>query len=153
MTPVTTKARRVPPAKARPHARQINNSVFEDNCVLEPISSRQRKRARSEQHSGRQNEASPPTKRRKASLSSETPAAFWDNLSKNSLTKRALRELDRRNTQAVPSASRTLQKQSSIASERGGANYLRGHDPRILEAWKTFSRHGGPDLSDLRSVR
>ncbi|KAL5400912.1 hypothetical protein PMIN03_011977 [Paraphaeosphaeria minitans] len=151
MAPVTTKARRVPPAKARPHVRQIIDSGFEDNCMLEPSLFRQRKRARSEQHSGQQNEASPPIKKRKASPPSETPAAFWDNLSKNSLTKRALRELDRRNTQAFPSASRTPQKQSSIASERGGANYLRSYDPRILKAWKTFSRHGGPDLSDLRS--
>jgi hypothetical protein len=152
MAPVATKTRRFPP-KAPPHARQINDSIFEDNCMLEPNLFRQRKRARSEQHSDQQSEASPPTKRRKASPSSETPAAFWDNLSKKSLTKRALRELDRRNTQAVPSASRKLQKQSTIASERGGANYLRSYDPRILKAWKTFSRHGGPDLSDLKSVR
>ena len=152
MAPFATRTRHFPP-KAPPHARQINGSVFEDNCMLEPNLFRQRKRARSEQHSAQQSETSPPTKRRKASPSDETPAAFWDNLSKNSLTKRALRELDRRNTQAVQSASRTLQKQLSIASERGEIDYLRSHDPRILKAWKTFSRHGGPDLSDLRSVR
>ncbi|KAL5433643.1 hypothetical protein PMIN06_011627 [Paraphaeosphaeria minitans] len=116
--------------------------------MLEPNLFRQRKRARSEQHSDQQRETPPSTKRRKASPCNETPAAFWDKLSKNSLTKRALRELDKRNIQAVPSASHTLQKQLSIASERGEANYLRSHDPRILKA---FSRHGGPDLSDLRS--
>jgi hypothetical protein len=154
MAPVSTNTRRFPPTEPPPHVRQINDSVFEDNCMLEPSLFRQRKRARSEKYSGQQNEASPPTKRRKASPSSETPAAFWDHLSKNSLTKRALKELNRRNTQAVPNASRTLQKQSSIACERGGAEYLRSHDPRILKAWKTFSRHGGPDLADLsRQVR
>ncbi|KAF9733854.1 hypothetical protein PMIN04_012897 [Paraphaeosphaeria minitans] len=150
MAPFATRTRRFSP-KAPPHARQINGSVVEDNCMLEPNLFRQRKRARSEQHSGQQSETSPPTKRRKASPSNETPAAFWDNLSKNSLTKRALRELDRRNTQAVQCASRTPQKQLSIASERGEIDYLHSHDPKILNAWKTFSRHGGPDLSDLRS--
>lgn len=44
----------------------------------------------------------PVLKRQKVGYgeNNEPPAAFWDNLSKISLTKRALRELDRRNAQA-----------------------------------------------------
>ena len=35
---------------------------------------------------------------------SQLPPAFWDNLSKIDLTKRALEELDRRSTQAAPNS-------------------------------------------------
>jgi len=39
---------------------------------------------------------------------SQLPPAFWDNLSKIDLTKRALEELDRRNTQAAPNSQNAL---------------------------------------------
>jgi hypothetical protein len=89
-----------------------------------------------------------PAKRRKDDdQSKELSAKLWDNLSQIHLTKGALKELNRRNTQAIQ------QKQSITTSERGRALSLRKPDPKTLTAWKTFSRHGGPDPSDLRSVR
>ncbi|KAJ4286965.1 hypothetical protein N0V90_012845 [Kalmusia sp. IMI 367209] len=151
MEPITTKARRFPPGEAISYVRQINDSAFEDNCVLKPSLLSQRKRACSEQHPGQQSVALPPTKRRKDHHSSELPANSYDNLSQKHLTKGALRELNKRNTQAVQSAYRTTQKQSSGTSEQERANYLRSPDPKTLEACKKISRHGGLDMSDLRS--
>jgi hypothetical protein len=148
MAPAATKTRRFPP-KARPRVRQINDSVFEDNCMLERNLFSQRKRARPEQ----QNEASPPTKKRKASPSSELPPAFYDNLSKQSLTKRALRELNRRNSQVSLRTPRSGHKVLDTTSEREKVEALRSRDTSTSRELKLFSRHGGPDLSDLRSVR
>ncbi|KAF1970594.1 hypothetical protein BU23DRAFT_473853 [Bimuria novae-zelandiae CBS 107.79] len=117
----------------------------------EPGLSSQGKRARSEQHSDQQNEASPPIKRRKANRSSGPSAAFWDHLSKIWLTKGALRELDRRNTQAAPSAYRPVHEQLKTTSEWERFEALLNHDPSTFKDVKSFARHGGPDLSDLRS--
>ncbi|KAF2189960.1 hypothetical protein K469DRAFT_452169, partial [Zopfia rhizophila CBS 207.26] len=68
---------------------------------------------------------------------SQPPPAFWDNLSKIWLTKRALRELDQRNTQAAPSPPRSPHRRAR-------------RPPRILKDIRLFARHGGPNLSDLR---
>lgn len=82
------------------------------------------------------------------------------------MTRRALKELDRRNTQAAPSppippnrrAQRPLARKFLARSRRNRqtarytADYLRYREPRILKDIKLFARHGGPDLSDLRNV-
>ncbi|KAF2872951.1 hypothetical protein BDV95DRAFT_627773 [Massariosphaeria phaeospora] len=94
----------------------------------------------------------------------QTPAAFWDNLSKVWLTKRALRELDRRNSQAPPNppspqqrARRPVTRNFLAESKRSHqaaqytADYLCNCGPKILTDIKLFARHGGPDLSDLRN--
>jgi len=68
-------------------------------------------------------------------------AAFYDSLTKVWLTRRALKELDRRTTQA-----NSLQQPASAR---------RSEDRE--DTWKTqihrFARHGGPELRDLRGVR
>ena len=97
---------------------------------------------------------------------SQPPAAFWDNLSKLWLTKRALRELDRRNSQAALSPSNSPHRRARrpvarkfIAERKANyqvthcIDYLRRCTPRILKNIRLFARHGGPDLSDLRNVR
>ncbi len=62
------------------------------------------------------------------------PPEFWDNLSKVWLTRRALRELDRRNNAQPPSAP--------VASA-----------PAVFTSdLARFSRHGGPNLRHLRGV-
>ncbi|KAL8950809.1 MAG: hypothetical protein Q9222_003186 [Ikaeria aurantiellina] len=103
------------PAKKRPH-----ESLEDDTSIEEP-----------------------PWKRVKPPFNSweEAQTVYWDSLSKLSLTRRALRELDRRNKAAAseptayrPTAHSTLPKYPS--------NDL-----------KRFARHGGPDLSDLIGVR
>jgi len=68
------------------------------------------------------------------------PPAFWDSLSKVWLTRRALRELDRRNQ----SESRA---HASAPAPRPDRQFSR------RKALQRFARHGGPELGDLRGVR
>lgn len=74
------------------------------------------------------------------------PPQFWDNLSHIPLVKRALRELDRRN-----STTQLRGQDPEVSRPSPG-------DPRQLGAGinqqdiRRFSRTGGPDLSDLRGV-
>ena len=64
---------------------------------------------------------------------SNFPPEFWDNLSKVWLTRRALRELDRRNcTRPAPGPAAPAVHTTDRAC---------------------FARHGGPDLRHLRGVR
>ena len=88
------------------------------------------------------------------------PTAFWDNLSKVDLTKRAIEELDRRNTQAAVSA----QSSSYLASRAPATQhttakavlrpdkYLSCCGGKDFKAIQRFARHGGPNLLDLRDV-
>ncbi|CBX99673.1 hypothetical protein LEMA_P089120.1 [Plenodomus lingam JN3] len=135
--------------------------------MSEPPLTGSRKRRHSE--TPQLNETSRPVlKKQRLSPPSESqpPPAFWDNLSKIWLTKRALRELDRRNAQAAPSPPRSSHQRArrpvtrNFLGElkRNGqttqyiADYLR-YEPRILKNIKLFARHGGPHLSDLRNFR
>lgn len=102
-------------------------------------------------------------------IQKQFPAAFWDNLSKIELTKRAIEELDRRNsTPAAPSAQplsksdrlprrpitwRVLAEQERKSQEIiPPTEYLSYCGSRGLKNIQRFARHGGPDLLDLRSV-
>ena len=81
-----------------------------------------------------------PSKRPKPSIKLHS-AAFYDSLSKVWLTRRALKELDRRTGQVhrpqrPASASRHV--------------YPIG---TLLRQIQRFARHGGPELRDLRGVR
>jgi hypothetical protein len=116
------------------------------------------------------NTAQPILKKQRVSHSSgsETSAAFWDDLSKVWLTRRALREHDRRSTQAAPTRSHLLhqrarrpvtqhyladsKRNSQTAQETAG--YIHFYcEPSILKKVKLFAKHGGPNLLDLRNVR
>jgi hypothetical protein len=135
--------------------------------MLEPQLSSSRKRQRPEPL--QPNEASlPVSKKQKFShpSGSQPPAAFWDNLSKIWLTKRALRELDRRNAEAALSPYRLphrrvhrpltrnflAESNRNCQTTRYTTDYLHHCEPRILKDIKLFARRGGPDLSDLRNV-
>jgi hypothetical protein len=125
-----------------------------------------RKRRHSEQRTPQQNKTSQHiSKRQKRSHpnGSQLSSAFWDNLSKVDLTKRALEELDRRNTQAALSCglpflrshrpiTRYVQKKSSQPLTPP-VEYLCHCGTSSLKKIKLTARHGGPDLSDLRDVR
>lgn len=93
------------------------------------------------------------------------PPAFWDNLSRIDLTTRALEELNRRNTQAALSSRPTPRRLSrpftrgilaearkSFQTLTSAVDYLRDSGERVLKSVRQTSRHGGPDLSDLRGV-
>ena len=77
----------------------------------------------------------PPWKRAKKPFRSQREAetAFWDSLSKLWLTRRALREFNRRNDAAAKAGHYQL-------------------DNTRAPSIKRFARHGGPDLGDLRGV-
>jgi len=96
---------------------------------------------------------------------SEIPPAFWENLSRIDLTKRALKELDRRNTQAAlasrsscsrphrPITRRVLAElKKSCQPLTPAVEYIYNCGTRDLKDIKQTARHGGPDLSDLRGV-
>ena len=66
----------------------------------------------------------------------QTPGCFWDNLSRQWLTRRTLREFDRRTVwPAIP-----------IPQQRTVRNHI------DLEKLKNFARCGGPSLDNIRGV-
>jgi hypothetical protein len=95
----------------------------------------------------------------------QRPAEFWDNLSKIWLTEGALKELNRRNSESASRPSRTQYRKSRRPLTRfvteleskhlvqDASEFLRRCGSECLKEIKQFSKHGGPDLSDLRSVR
>jgi len=124
---------------------------------------RKRQRSESPEQTGT---SQPPSKKQRLShpSGSQPPPAFWDNLSKLWLTKRALRELGRRNSQAAANSSRSPHRRARqpvtrkyIAEQTNCqvahcTDYLSRCKPGILKNIGVFARHGGPDLSDLRHV-
>ena len=135
-----------------PTSRTSVVRVIDDRHMPEPQLSSSRKRRRSEP-----NETSQPISK-KQSLNhpnaSQPPAAFWDNLSQIWLTKRALRELDRRNTQAHRPVTRDFlaEPKGNAQTAQYSADYLRCCEPGDLKDIKLFARNGGPDLLDLTNV-
>ena len=142
---------------------------FISDCyMLEPQLSNSRKRQRSLRLPGT---SQSPLKRQKLSyiaVGSQISPAFWDNLSKIWLTKRALGELDRRIIQATqrpyqqfshrrPHRPVTRHALVELKEKRQNyqstANNLFDCAPWCSKGIKLFARHGGPDLSDLRGVR
>ncbi|KAL9115158.1 MAG: hypothetical protein Q9227_000952 [Pyrenula ochraceoflavens] len=90
---------------------------------------------------------------------SQPPSEYWNSLSKIWLTKRALKELNRRNNkpnECPPPHRRTHQPltRSLLAKRAKGqwsaSKILKGFSKDDLEQIKRFSRLGGPDTSDLR---
>lgn len=117
-------------------------------------------------------QVSPPVVNQKRKHShpsgSQFPAAFWDNLSEVHLTKRALVELNWRNTLAtlnLPTTSSTRPQQpltrrffAQLKKDRSqtlipAVDFLSHCDTLTLNNLKKTARRGGPDLSDVRGVR
>lgn len=110
----------------------------------------------------------PTAKRQRIDCNSKLRAlaAYWDNASKVWLTRRALKELDRR-TLAVSPAQRPVRQRAhqpvtrSCAGKTRGVRSSAGYtvDPlsacsaRTARRIKLTARQGGPDLSELRNVR
>jgi len=140
--------------------------------MLEPHLSNPRKRRRAEEQSPQLNGTLQPLLKRgklnrpHSKVRSRTPAAFYDNLSKVWLTKHALRELDRRNAQPAPSSLcssrprpyRRFNRNALAELKRNrrctkfASDFLHLCPAECLKDIKRFASHGGPDISDLRSV-
>jgi hypothetical protein len=139
-----------------------------DDCYMpESQFSNPRKRHRIEQSALQLNGTSQPQLKRQKlnhpTTGSQPPTAFWDSLSKIWLTKGALRELNRRNTQSASNQPRLQCRQpvtrnflAKLKRNRrivqSASHFLRHCEPGILKDVKRFARNGGPDLSDLKGV-
>ncbi len=85
--------------------------------------------------------------KRQSAERQEALTVFWDSLSRVHLTRRALRELDRRNQ-----ADRNRRETTTVKIQRPPISHGRNR-PSAAGQLKRFARHGGPDLADLRGVR
>lgn len=109
---------------------------------------RKRGRGAIEEHSASATPtAQPPWKKTKRPFRSRQEAniIYWDSLSKLWLTRRALRELNRRNKRPASSARKIVIRSQNLGGESAT---LKSCPPQL----KRFARHGGPDLRDLRGV-
>lgn len=115
----------------------------------QPSCGRKRKRtATEEEHSTiATNSPQPPWKRAKNAFQSrqEANTTYWDSLSKLWLTKRALKELNRRNRQTVSPVRSGIIRRPDRSGESAA---LENCSSQV----KRFARQGGPDLRDLRGV-
>lgn len=162
------KRRRSPPAfDPSPYLGESGDPVVDTCHMLEPQLSNPRKRQCSKQRPPQLNGTSRPlSKKQKLSHStsgSQPPAAFWDNLSKIWLTKRALRELHQRNIQSVARSPRRgfhrpitrhalTEFKKSCWPIQPASDFLCECTAECLKDIKRLARHGGPDLLDLRGV-
>ena len=146
-----------------------HDPVVDDYCMPELQFSNPRKRQRTEPLALQLNGISQSQLKRQRlnhPTTESQPPAFWDNLSKIWLTKRALRELNRRNIQPVSSQPRSQHRRARRPVTRNflaelkrnrrviqsAPDYLHHCEPRTLKDIKQFARNGGPDLSDLKGV-
>jgi hypothetical protein len=90
-----------------------------------------------------------PCKRRKNRVTATTSTKFWDNLSKQYLTKNALQELDDRNTRGKQPGC-PIQRATEITAPVD--QYLRECTPTRLRDIERFAQSGNIDLTDLRGV-
>jgi hypothetical protein len=161
------RRRCLPTFNASSHAAGFGAYTRDNYHMLELPPPSPRKRQRPESSPEQTGTSQPPSKKQRLSNSggSQPPPAFWDNLTKLWLTKRALRELDRRNRQAAASQSpapyrrahrpvtrKFIAKQKASVQAADCIDYISRCTPKILKDISVFARHGGPDLSDLRSV-
>ena len=120
-------------------------------AVLEHQSSCGRKRRRGateEEHSiPAATSPQPPWKKARRPIESrpETNTTYWDSLSKLWLTRRALKELNRRNRQTASPVKTGSIRRRGLSGELAA---LKSCSPPL----KRFARHGGPDLCDLRGA-
>ena len=92
---------------------------------------------------------------------SQPPLSYWDNLSKIWLTKRALKELNRRNKKPNKHSPPHRQNRRPLTrsllakwaeGQKSASEILHSCLENDLKEVKRFARQGGPDTSDLRGV-
>ena len=98
--------------------------------------SRKRQLSEAELEDQFQPQRTPKRRKLKGHQRRRTPSFFWDNLSRQWLTRRALREFDRR----------TVWSAAPVPPKRTGKENI------DLANLKRFARHGGPSLGDIRNV-
>ena len=135
------------------------------------LSSPRRRKFAEQDCTPRIDSSQPPRKKQKVCLPAHEvdfrpPSAFWDNLSNISLTRRSLRELNRRNAQSSliqeDQFCRKLRKpltrracaefKKRCRSLKPASEFLCDCSADCLRDLKRLATHGGPDLSPLRGV-
>lgn len=125
-----------------------------------PIDRGSRKRLRpSCSHSSRHADAAhQPSKKRRLSHPELPPWRFWENLSKQHVTKNALRALDSTGDRPLNSTLRRSQRlaarrvSESTSDQQRAEDFLRSCSSTSLRRIRRFASHGGPDLRNLRGV-
>jgi len=115
--------------------------------------------------SQRENSVQNPFKRQRCDSGRDSfPSEFWDNLSEVHLTRRALKELDHRNTACVADVlslhphphwliTRSIVRLNKDSQPSLSADeYLYKCSTSVVKNLKRISRQGGPDMSELRGV-
>ena len=150
------------PNNARYRSRRVRSPRCHRSMPsLPPSNPRNRQRAEPIQL---EKTSHPTPKRQKLNRHrSQAASAYWDNVSKVWLTKRALKELDRRtrqprlNPHPVHQHARRPATRSCTAKLHCRTDYtvnpVDNYDSRIAKKIRLYARQGGPDLSELRSVR
>ena len=128
--------------------------IAEDYMSGQQQSRHARKRKSPEQHHT-------PSKKAQHVSRTQPPLDFWGDLSKIWLTKDTLRELNRRNANHLSHSSacraprpvtRAFLKKKHLNTIQSVGDFLQNCASKTVEDIKLFSRHGGPDLSDIRGV-
>ena len=127
-------------SRSSPILTSIFLIIVSMSSAREQIPPRRKRRRTEADPSPNEPSESQPSKRLKQSFALHS-AAFYDSLSKVPLTRRSLKELDRR-------TSRVNGPQRPIPPPRQRVN-----QEDSLKRLRRFARHGGPDLRDLRAVR
>ncbi|KAL9100361.1 MAG: hypothetical protein Q9163_004252 [Psora crenata] len=138
-----------------PHIEDIVplSTLCRVSCLMTAVASedqqlfgRKRRGAIEQEHSAiaTPNRPRKRVKRRRQSQE-ETNTVYWDSLSKLWLTRRALDELDRRNSPRASPVKPTVARSLDLGNTPGQLENL-------STQLKRFARHGGPDLRDLGGV-
>ncbi|EFY91610.1 hypothetical protein MAC_02200 [Metarhizium acridum CQMa 102] len=94
------------------------------------------------------------TKKRRLRHPKFPPRQFWERLSQVPLTRNALRALEEQNTQAraaVQPQTRRRPQQHPRSIHQPASRVGDPDSPTSLKRIKAFARHGGPNLTHLRS--
>lgn len=94
-----------------------------------------------------------PHKKRKLEHPAFPPPRFWDRLSFIPLTRRALRELQRRDAQLPSSQKSTNCCGRSSRRTIHASRFVEQLSPACLRQLQRSGRQGGPDLQDIRGYR
>ena len=98
----------------------------------------------------------PQVKRQKLNhqeAESEANPAFWDTLSKIWLTKRALKELDRRNQYQAAFQRAHFTQYGKHYTASSIVDFYSNCDTYDLKNLRHIAKHGGSDLSDPKEIR
>ncbi|PNY25543.1 uncharacterized protein TCAP_04518, partial [Tolypocladium capitatum] len=144
------------------HAKLSSMLVPQSTLYQRPVyhGSRKRRRPSCSDPSPHADAAHHSSKKQRLSHPDFPPTRFWENLSKQHLTKNALRAID--GVEGARPLNSSLRRSQRLAARRPSEStsnqqpvqaFLRYSSPTSLGEIKRFASHGGLDLRDLRGCR